>query len=89
MTNAFDPLPPLTPEQQERYIGPAALRRWARDEVAAAIARGELDRPDVCSECGSPGRIEAHHDDYNAPLAVRWLCHDCHQAHHEWQRSTS
>lgn len=54
-----------------------------------AIERGILVRPDICENCNKKpteyvnGRngIEAHHDDYNKPLAVRWLCKDCH---YEW-----
>jgi hypothetical protein len=59
----------------------------ARAIVIAAIRAGLLIRPDECSECGArPERprgssnppIEAHHDDYAAPLKIRWLCKRCH-----------
>jgi len=51
--------------------------------VARAIRRGELVRPAHCEQCSATGRaIQAHHDDYNRPLDVRWLCRSCHMAWH-------
>lgn len=53
-------------------------------QVAKAVRKGELVRPSFCSECGRDGRkILAHHDDYDNPLDVRWLCTFCH---HRWHR---
>jgi len=56
--------------------------------LAKAISRGQIV-PRPCEECGrsgsaSDGRntVEAHHDDYNKPLEIRWLCGDCHRAWH-------
>ena len=62
---------------------------WANPEVARAVARahqtvlraitrGELVRPDSCSQCGSVGMIQAAHHDYTDPLNIRWLCPSCH-----------
>lgn len=78
--------------RQRRY---AALNRYpdhasARRAVRNALQCGELSRPDACEECGS-GRtrrdgvpaIQAHHDDYAKPLAVRWLCPACHTKWHK------
>lgn len=64
---------------------------WAHNKVEYALRRGVLVRPAVCSACGGEGRpykdgrspIQGHHDDYNKPLAVRWLCQPCH---HEWHK---
>lgn len=64
-------------------------RRWreahpekqrAHGKVRQAVKTGRLVRPETCSKCGRPGRIQAHHDDYNKPLDVVWLCHPCHVA---------
>jgi len=50
----------------------------AHSAVRNAIRRGDLVRPDTCSECGAVGKIEASHDDYARPLDVEWLCRRCH-----------
>ena len=48
----------------------------AHRQVEYAIARGDLIRG-PCEKCGA-SKVDAHHDDYALPLAVRWLC----RAHH-------
>ena len=58
--------------------------------VNRAIAQGVLI-PEPCEVCGIYGKddngkrkVIAHHDDYNQPLQVRWLCH----LHHgEWHKN--
>lgn len=71
-----------------RYQARHPERRAARRKVAAAVRAGTLVRPDTCSGCETPtGRIEGHHDDYNKPLVVRWLCRRCHQDHHNEERA--
>jgi hypothetical protein len=52
----------------------------ARWQVGRAIASGRLTRQ-ACQVCGE-ARTEAHHDDYNKPLDVRWLCIRHHREHH-------
>ena len=49
----------------------------AHDKVEWALQIGKLTRG-VCEICGKPN-ASAHHDDYNKPLEVRWLC-DKHHA---------
>lgn len=49
----------------------------ARNAVSSAVRDGRLT-PLPCEGCGS-GRVQAHHDDYAKPLAVRWLCFRCHR----------
>jgi hypothetical protein len=55
-------------------------RQRASNLVYTAVRQGTLV-PQPCEVCGR-GRADAHHDDYAAPLAVRWLCRSHHRQHH-------
>ena len=44
------------------------------------IRRGNLIRQ-PCEDCDNP-RTDAHHDDYDKPLKVRWLCRKHHRQIH-------
>jgi hypothetical protein len=49
--------------------------------LALAKARQEgLIQKKPCEACGEP-KAQAHHDDYDKPLEVMWLCGSCH---HKW-----
>jgi hypothetical protein len=47
--------------------------------VAIAMRNKSLVRPNFCSLCGKQCRPDAHHDDYNKPLDILWLCRSCHR----------
>lgn len=50
---------------------------------ARRLAYKNLVNPEICSECGNiESRIDGHHDDYDRPLEVRWLCVKCHNKCH-------
>lgn len=55
----------------------------AKVMILNAINRGAMKRETICSKCNCSGLIHAHHDDYNYPLSVRWLCPLCHAAWHK------
>lgn len=55
-------------------------RTSAHLAVKSAIRSGALVRQ-PCEVCGDLS-VEAHHDDYRQPLAVRWLCPAHHTEHH-------
>lgn len=55
-------------------------QRRARQEVANALRRGELERL-PCEVCGRTP-TQGHHDDYDQPLDVRWLCLEHHREEH-------
>lgn len=52
----------------------------ANIKTANAITAGKIVKL-PCEVCGDE-KAEAHHDDYNKPLAVRWLCKRCHTDWH-------
>lgn len=52
----------------------------ARGELRKAVLNGSIKRM-PCEICGKQP-AEAHHDDYNKPLEVRWLCISCHKKWH-------
>ena len=56
-------------------------RSKAHNAVARAIKSGELQRCS-CEQCGNEKSV-AHHDDYDKPLQVRWLCQICHMRLHK------
>lgn len=71
------------------YRGGSRAEDRAHNIVEAAIARGVLV-PRPCEICGANGtfadgrrEVQAHHDDYSAPLEVRWLCQKCHHKLHK------
>jgi hypothetical protein len=68
-------------EKQRAYRQSRPEKYLAHRLVGYAVKKGALaKRP--CEVCGSVA--EAHHDDYNKPLEVRWLCRVHHvQAHLE------
>ena len=69
-------------ERCSRYRQEYPEKRRAFALVAEAIKKGELIRPEVCSRCGESGAILAHHDDYERPLDVTWLCIRCDRQLH-------
>lgn len=50
----------------------------ARAKVNYLLRTGKLNRPLVCTKCGKSGDIRAHHENYDKPLEVVWLCNSCH-----------
>jgi len=61
------------------------LQRKAHRAVQRAVRNGSL-KPLPCEVCGIPEGmgvlIQAHHEDYDRPLEVKWLCARHHTIRH-------
>lgn len=56
-------------------------RARAHNAVTRAIKKGLLVRR-PCVRCGEQKSL-AHHEDYDKPLEVMWLCQPCHKQRHK------
>ena len=56
-------------------------RQKAHSAVYSAVKSGALIRQPCC-RCGEQKTV-AHHEDYNKPLDVVWLCQPCHKQRHK------
>lgn len=65
----------LTPEQRKKSL--------ARSMAHVYVTRGKLIAED-CADCGASKEItERHHEDYDKPFDVIWLCRPCHLQRHK------
>lgn len=61
------------------------MRAWSA--LGNALIRGEMKKPNFCEKCSEKNeRLHGHHEDYNKPLEVIWLCHSCHMNLHREER---
>ena len=60
-------------ENPEKYV--------AHTIVGNAVRDGKITKRS-CAVCGQTKNVDAHHDDYTAPLDVTWLCRKCHGSVH-------
>jgi len=56
-------------------------RDFCHNAVSRAIKSGQLVRQ-PCLRCGNEKSL-AHHEDYDKPLDVMWLCQPCHKQRHK------
>jgi len=78
-------------KEHYRYNREARLKypekNRAGDMFRYAVRTGKLIRPTICSSCKKHfNMIEGHHEDYNKPLEVKWLCRKCHAREGKEQR---
>ena len=67
-------------EQTKKWRDEDKRRARCHNAVARALRNGGL-KHNPCSVCGN-GQSIAHHEDYDKPLDVVWLCQPCHKARH-------
>ena len=77
-------------EENHFYRGGIYSDRSVQHVCEKAIKKGVLI-PKDCECCNERYRfkdgrnaVQAHHDDYNKPLEIRWLCQKCH---HSWHKN--
>jgi hypothetical protein len=58
------------------------IRRRKAREIFNHYVRDKHIEKQPCEISGNK-KAEAHHDDYNKPLEVRWLCFKCHRKWHK------
>ena len=54
----------------------------AHEAVSRAVRSGKLTRPKTCTLCPADTKIYAHHNSYDKPLEVQWVCINCHERIH-------
>ena len=78
--------------EQGKASHAASITKWrernktkyeAQNKVNNALRDGKITKPTQCEGCNKKTPVQGHHDDYNKPLEVRWLCSECHSAHHD------
>jgi len=74
----------LHKEQTKMWRMVDKRRVKCHNAVARAIKSGELTRL-PCSRCGEVKSL-AHHENYDEPLNVVWLCQPCHKERHKEMR---
>lgn len=69
-------------EYKKEWFNRNSLKKAAHTITCNAIRDGRLIRQ-PCEWCGTEKNIHAHHEDYNFPMAVTWLCRTCHGLRHK------
>lgn len=69
-------------EDLRKYRTENPKKYKAHRAIRSAIKNGTITKSDECELCSSSLGIEGHHDDYDKPLEVRWLCSKCHSLWH-------
>ena len=82
--------PANAPSHQLRWDRDNPKAKWAHQALRSALNRGLIERGS-CEVCGAihgedGAIIHGHHDDYDKPMAVRWLCMPHHRQHHAAER---
>lgn len=78
---------PRQRKRQKEYYHRNKHKNHARYLTRKAIKNGDLVRPEMC-ERGHDGPVFAHHEDYDRPLDIMWLCRKCHTRIHRKYRGS-
>lgn len=67
--------------QKEKYK--VNQRQIVARRIAGNAKKRGLLKEQPCHICGAT-KVEMHHDDYDKPLDVKWMCPKHHKRHHIW-----
>lgn len=80
--------PSLVSTQTNEYRTKHPGKWSAVIELNNAVRDGIIYKPTKCQLCGiGDVRIHGHHEDYNKPLDVLWVCPKCHASIHQEKRN--
>ncbi len=66
-------------ENEKEYRANNRHKSKAHAVVNRMVKTGEMMVPVACQKCGDGSmKLHAHHEDYNKPTDVIWLCPSCH-----------
>lgn len=80
--------PKIIAESVKNYRRKNPEKYRAHNLLQKAVQRGKIIKPRRCEDCGKlcePHELDGHHEDYNKPLVVKWLCRLCHVRQHKKQ----
>lgn len=69
--------PESVAQTKRQWIERNPEKRKAHVALGNAVRDGRVVKG-ACEVCGSTQRVHGHHDDYDKPLEVRWLCPSHH-----------
>lgn len=55
-----------------------AVKIYARKRLHYMVRKGVIVKPATCEICHEKTAVQGHHEDYERPLDVKWLCTSCH-----------
>lgn len=71
-------------ESKMRWIKKNNIKINAQQKARRALSMGLIKKAELCQRCfKNSEKLQGHHDDYNKPLSVLWLCSKCHGLRHK------
>ena len=69
-------------EAKRKYRLDFPSKAKAHQKLANAVRHQRLGSFSCCESCFQEKPVDGHHEDYDKPLEVIWLCRGCHTKRH-------